>query len=71
MEEWVGEAWHRFITRRTARDFPEQAVTLSEIQKTIGVVFRGLGGDPGLSLQTAVGRSHNARRAHCWGESAQ
>lgn len=62
MEEWVGEAWHRFITRRTARDFPEQAVTLTEIQKTIGVVFRGLGGDPGLSLQTAVGRSHNARR---------
>lgn len=62
MEEWVGEAWHRFITRRTARDFPEQAVTLTEIQKTIGVVFRGLGGDPGLSLQTAVGRQHLARR---------
>lgn len=62
MEEWVGEAWHRFITRRTARDFPQQAVTLSEIQKTIGVVFRGLGGDPGLSLQTAIGRQHHARR---------
>ncbi|MBU3724695.1 MAG: VWA domain-containing protein [Burkholderiaceae bacterium] len=62
MEEWVGEAWHRFITRRTARDFPEQAVTLSEIQKTIGVVFRGLGGDPGISLQTAVVRRHHARR---------
>ena len=48
MEEWVGGIWDRWITKTARRDHPEAAVRLADMEKTLGVVFRALGGDAGL-----------------------
>lgn len=62
MEEFVGGLWHRFITRAASRSHPEAAVRLAEIEKSAGVLFRALGGDPGLRVAAAAAESHGARR---------
>ncbi|MBI4740799.1 MAG: nitric oxide reductase [Betaproteobacteria bacterium] len=62
MEEWVGGLWHRFVTRAARRDYPEALVRLAEIEKSAGVVFRALGGDPGLRVTPAGEAAHGARR---------
>ena len=35
MEEWIGERWHRWITRAADRSFPAQAVTLAEVKAAL------------------------------------
>lgn len=63
MEEWVGSAWNKFITRAAAREYPSAAVSLMQMEKTLGIVFRGLGGDPGLRMQQTTAERHGARRS--------
>lgn len=63
MEEWVGGLWDRFITRAAARTFPDATVNLADMQKILGVVFRGLGGDPGLQVHEAREARHGGRRS--------
>lgn len=62
MEEWVGFKWHEYITRQAMGEFPEHAVHLKDEARTLGVVFRALGGDPALSLVTAEPRHFRTRR---------
>jgi nitric oxide reductase NorD protein len=62
MEEWVGDLWHRWITKTARRDHPEAAVRLADMEKTLGVLFRALGGDAGLRVAAASDRHHGARR---------
>ena len=62
MEEWVGGFWDRFITTRARRDYPAAAVRLVDIEKLAGVVFRALGGDPGLRVAPAIEARHGATR---------
>ena len=62
MEEWVGQLWHRFITRRARRDHPEAAVRLEDVRREVGILFRALGGDPGLRVEAANETAHGARR---------
>jgi nitric oxide reductase NorD protein len=62
MEEQVGALWHRLITRAAQRHYPDAAVTLAEIEKTAGLLFRAFGGDPGLRVASAVATRHGARR---------
>lgn len=62
MEEAVGKLWHRFITGRAEPRYPEQVVRLKDVERTVGVLFRALGGDAGLRVATATLDSHNARR---------
>ncbi len=62
MEEWVGGLWHRFITRRAGGHYPEAAVALGEVDKTLGILFRAFGGDGGLTVSAAALESHGARR---------
>lgn len=61
MEETVGLLWHRLITRAAGGHFPKAAVRLRDIEKTAGVFFRALGGDPGLRLAAATTDEHGAR----------
>ncbi|HEY3432145.1 MAG TPA: nitric oxide reductase [Rhodocyclaceae bacterium] len=63
MEEWVGGLWDRYITRAAVREHAAAAVSLKEMEKTLGMMFRALGGDPGLRVQNAVAERHGARRA--------
>jgi nitric oxide reductase NorD protein len=62
MEEYVGELWHKLVTRVADKQHAEAAVTLDEISKTAGIFFRALGGDAGLSLSAAPATRHGARR---------
>lgn len=54
MEEWVGQHWHRFISRVADRRHADAAVTLPEVQRTITLMFRAGGGAPGLRFASAA-----------------
>lgn len=62
MEEYVGELWHKLITRVANKQHAEAAVSLDEIRKTATIFFRALGGDAGLNLSAAPSTRHGARR---------
>lgn len=62
MEEWVGKVWHRFITRAANRECLDAAVTLEDVRVQVAVLFRALGGDGGLKVDTATATEHGARR---------
>lgn len=62
MEEYIGELWHRFITRAAEQRYPDAAVDLEDIAKAAAIFFRALGGDPGLSISAAPATRHGARR---------
>jgi len=62
MEEYVGELWHRFITKAAERRHTDAAVELDDIAKTAAIFFRAMGGDPGLSISAAPATRHGARR---------
>jgi len=62
MEELVGKLWHRLISRAADQTHAEAAVTLEEMRTAVGVMFRALGGDGGLRVETASATEHGARR---------
>jgi nitric oxide reductase NorD protein len=45
MEEWVGQRWHRFITRAADTNFPHAAVPLEQVTRAVELLFRAGGGD--------------------------
>ncbi len=53
MEEWIGERWHRFITRAADGAFAEQAVALVEVQRAAALLFHAAGGAPGVRVVPA------------------
>ncbi|MEZ5540848.1 MAG: VWA domain-containing protein [Pseudomonadota bacterium] len=62
MEEQVGALWHRLITRAARRDHPAAAVELAEVRLPAALLFRALGGAPGLQVKPATETTHGARR---------
>ena len=50
LEEWVGSAWHRFITRRASPDFPEARVELESMQRPLSLLFRAMGDDAATQI---------------------
>ncbi|NMG50602.1 VWA domain-containing protein [Azoarcus communis] len=63
MEEAVGKIWHRLITRAAGGSHPAAAVSLKQVERTVGVMFRALGGDGGLRVAAATEDTHGARRS--------
>ena len=63
MEEQVGELWHRLVTRLAYRGFPDAAVRLADVERSVGVMFRALGGDGGLQVTTAESVVNQAKRS--------
>lgn len=63
MEETVGAFWHKIVTRAAQKTYPQESVTLEEMNKTAGIFFRALGGDSGLRIGTAAATEHGARRS--------
>lgn len=62
LEERVGRFWHRLVGEQSSWPrFPKDAVKLEILQTQLGIFFHGLGGDPGLSLASAAGRSSQHR----------
>src|SRR5574343_1904783 len=62
MEELIGKLWHNWVTRAAGGHYPAAAVTLPEVEKTAGILFRAFGGDPGLKVAAATAEHHGARR---------
>lgn len=62
LEEHVGKFWDRIVTRAAQTSYPDAAVYLKDINKTLSILFRAMGGDKGISLQTSTASEHLARR---------
>ncbi|HGG61061.1 MAG TPA: nitric oxide reductase, partial [Gammaproteobacteria bacterium] len=62
MEELVGKIWHRWITASAEQRHPEAAVALDDIQRSVGIFFRALGGEGGLRIERSTDAQVNARR---------
>lgn len=62
MEEYIGEIWHRFISRVAQREYPQAAVMLDEVERSVGLLFRAFGGDAGLRVTPAADAYHGGRR---------
>ncbi len=62
LEEHVGKFWDRLVTRASQTSYPDAAVYLKDINKTLGIIFRAMGGDKGISVQTTTATEHHARR---------
>ncbi|MET0101750.1 MAG: VWA domain-containing protein [Sedimenticola sp.] len=63
MEEQVGEFWHRLITRLADTHYPEACVDLGDVERTVSIFFRALGGDSGLQITTAEATQQYTRRS--------
>jgi nitric oxide reductase NorD protein len=63
MEEWVGQIWHKIITRVADDHYPEAVVTLDEVSQPVGVLFRALGGDGALRVTASETTTNRARRS--------
>ena len=62
VEEFVGRHWHRWASRAASYpEYPEAAVTLEEVSRSLGVLFRASGGDPGVTLD-AIGKRASRHR---------
>lgn len=63
MEEYVGELWHKLVTKVAGKNYAEASVKLDEISKSAAIFFRALGGDPGLNISATPPTRHGARRS--------
>ncbi len=54
MEEWIGERWHRLIDRAADRSFTAHAVTLAEVERSVGLLYRAAGGSPAVRVVPAA-----------------
>lgn len=54
MEEWVGQQWHRFISRAADCQHPQAAVSLAQMERSIGLLFRAGGGARAVRLTGAA-----------------
>ncbi len=63
MEEQVGEVWHKFITKKANRNFTDATVTLQNVNKEVGIIFRALGGNPAFRIDPAQPQKYPTRRS--------
>jgi len=62
MEEFVGELWHKLITRQASTEFEAARVQLSDLRSQLAPYFRALGGDPAKGVEGADPRRFDTRR---------
>lgn len=63
MEEWVGGIWHKYITRKASTNFEHAKVNFAEVGKSVGVIFRALGGEAIKRVEPAGVRDYLVRRS--------
>lgn len=63
MEEWVGGLWHKYITRKANPEFDDARVSFDEVHKSVGMIFRALGGDAIKRVEAATGREYLSRKS--------
>jgi len=63
MEELVGGLWHKYITRKANPEFEHARVSFDEVSKSVGMIFRALGGDAIKRIEAASGREYLSRKS--------
>jgi len=63
MEEWVGGLWHKYITRKANPEFDLARVSFDDVSKSVGMVFRALGGDVVKRVEAASPREYLTRKS--------
>ena len=63
MEEWVGGLWHKYITRKANPEFDDARVSFDEVSKSVGMIFRALGGNAVKRIEAATGREYLSRKS--------
>ncbi len=63
MEEWIGGLWHKYITRKASTNFEDAAVNFSQVSKSVGMVYRALGGEAIKRVEAASARDYIVRRS--------
>ena len=62
MEEWIGQKWHRAITRVAEPERTEQQVTLEEMRRSIALLYRAGGGDAAVRVAPVADSRHGGPR---------
>ncbi|VAW98948.1 Nitric oxide reductase activation protein NorD [hydrothermal vent metagenome] len=63
IEEHVGFLWHRLVTHSANQRYPNEAVYLDDVRRSVAVMFRALGGDGALKIESTVAVEYAARRS--------
>ncbi|WP_232020218.1 nitric oxide reductase activation protein NorD [Sulfuriflexus mobilis] len=62
LEEHVGTLWHRLVTQTATQRYPDAAVYLEDVRRSVGVLFRAMGGDGGLKIASTPATEYGAQR---------
>jgi len=62
MEEWVGQQWHRAVTRWAEPPHTAAAVELPQMRLAIATLFRAAGGAAAVRLAPSTAASHRGAR---------
>jgi len=61
-EFFVGRLWDRLITKAVANRNDDATVLFEDIAKPVGILFRALGGDAGLTMKISQSTHHPGKR---------
>lgn len=62
MEEWIGQKWHRIITRVAEPDRSDVQVTLEDMRRSIALLYRAGGGDTAVRVAPVADSRHGGPR---------
>jgi nitric oxide reductase NorD protein len=62
IEEHVGQLWDRLISHAASKRYPDAAVYLQDIKKTLNIMFRAMVGDAAMHIETSIASQSHARR---------
>ena len=62
MEEWIGQWWHRIVTKAAEPERTEVQVTLDEMRRSIALLYRAGGGDAAVRVAPVADSRHGGPR---------
>ncbi len=62
MEEFVGQIWHKYITRAATLEYKEASVELEDIRKQLSLQFRAFGGELAIELKKSIKSNWQGKR---------
>ena len=63
MEEWVGGLWHKYITGKASNEFIDAKVEFSQVARSLGMIYRALGGEAVKRVEAASEQDYLIRRS--------
>ena len=63
MEEFVGQIWHKYITKAASLEYRDAEVSLDEIRHSLALQFRAFGGDLALELKDSLSKDWKGKRS--------